>query len=595
MGFLSPMQLAWVTTTAVIVLLYVRWAARKTFPTTTLPIWEHALARRTPWSRWRRTVSILAACVPIVLLAIALAQPFLAGAVEGTRTIVVVVDNTASMNAQPRGESRLAQAKREARRLIRNLRTHDRMAILSADSSVRVRCGLTGDRTALHLALDEVQPTDGTGAMNDCIETARRLVQDEPRPVVVVISDGSFEAGEAASGDEVVGIVVGQDADNLAITRIAARPSLGDEPLQQVLIEVGNFGTLPASASLSLKLGEETLPTEKIDIPAGNRLQRIVEVAIQTPTLLSATFDADDALAADDTASLLLSPQPATRVVLVSQKQESPLETALRGVSHVTLIKTATPPSDSDEDAILIFDGPIADPLPDRAALIFRPTTSSEFWTVRGAIRGPQSQTTSRHPLLAGVELRDVIIDEAVDLQLRGNADTILKSVDGQPLVSTVSRPAGNIVVVSFGTQESDFALHDDFPNFLTNALRFLAGPPAATSSTWRTTDTLVLTEQQSEDQLTSPYGESFSVGANLNDAGHWRVQNDKESTVALLPVNLADAAESDLEPRWMSPRKAWPHLTWLPDLGPLWMPLVAIALIWIAGHWASYQRRTID
>ena len=593
MGFLSPMQLAWVATIAIVILLYVRWAARKTFPTTTLPIWEHALARRTPWSRWRRTVSILAACVPIVLLAIALAQPFLAGAVEGTRTIVVVVDNTASMNAQPRGESRLAQAKREARRLIRNLRTHDRMAILSADSSVRVRCGLTGDRTALHLALDEVQPTDGTGAMNDCIETARRLVQDEPRPVVVVISDGSFEAGEAASGDEVVGIVVGQDADNLAITRIAARPSLGDGRTQQVLIEVANFGESPASASVALKLGEEALPTEKIDIPTHSTVQRVVEVAVQAPILLIATLDADDALAADNTASLLLSPQPATNVVLVSQKVESPLETALRSLSHVTLTKTATPSIDLEADAILVFDEAAVDPLPDRAALIFRPSSSSEFWTVRGEIRQPQAAPS--HPLLADVELRDVIIDEAVDLQLGGNANAILETTSGQPLISTISRPAGDLVVVSFGTQESDFALHDDFPNFLTNALSFLAGPPTATSSAWQTTDTLVLSEHHSGDKLTSPYGESFPVGANVHAVGLWRVESDDQNRVALLPVNLADAAESDLEARWMSPRKGWPHLILLPDLGRLWMPLVALALVWVAAHWASYQRRTID
>jgi len=165
MGLAAPLQLFWAITLLAVVLLYLRWARRKVFSTTTLSIWKQALSRRTLWSRWRRAVSLAAACVPIVLIALALARPYLWPAVQAARTMVVVIDNTASMSAAVDEHSRLADAKRQVRNLIASLRTHEQMAILSADSAMHVRCGLTADVAKLLAAVDSIQPTDGAGAM----------------------------------------------------------------------------------------------------------------------------------------------------------------------------------------------------------------------------------------------------------------------------------------------------------------------------------------------------------------------------------------------------------------------------------------------
>ena len=150
-------------------------------------------------------------------------------------------------------------------------------------------------------------------------------------------------------------------------------------------------------------------------------------------------------------------------------------------------------------------------------------------------------------------------------------------------------------MIVSFDPNTSDFGQHGDLPIFIANALELLAQQPPQTLGAWQTDDTLALGEAHQQDRIVSPADDSFSAGASLNAAGQWRLQTSDGKTTAVLQVNLADAAESELQPRDGTRNQRWPHVAWLPDLGPLWMPLVALALVWMAGHWAFYQRRTID
>ena len=589
MNLLAPIQLAWAAAALVVVLLYVHWAIRKTRQTTTLPIWRHTIARRSRWSRWRKPVSLLTACAPILLVALALARPFLSPFVESSRTIVIVVDNTASMNAQPRGRSRLEQAKRAARRLIRNLRTHDRMAILSADSAVRLRCGLTNDRTALHLALDEVQPTDGTGGMHECLDVARRLVENEPRAVVVVVSDAAFDLEDGAR-DEVVWLPVGGPSDNIAITHLAARPAPGAANSQQVLIEVANFGEESADVTVEFRLHDKSLPAMDVQLPAGNIVRRALTVNADTPALLTARIDVDDALAADNQAQLLVAPQPAARVLLVTSKEESPLQAALRSLSGVEVATAESLPGELDDVDVLVFAGTLPEQIPKLPTLVMKPATSTSLWAIQSEANNPQAAIAPHHPLLYGVDLRDVIIEQAPRLELQDGATAVVSSTAGDPLLALHPRPAGDVVVLNFSSDNSDIQWHDDFPRLLSNAVAWLTRSDSSPRSAWKTNESIAFSDTGEIPELASPYGVLHNGGAVLSDAGIWQ-----SGQAAVLPVNLANALESDVRLEPTDLNRAWPHVSWLPDFGPLWMPLVALALVWLAAQWAFYQREVID
>ncbi|MCA9270577.1 MAG: VWA domain-containing protein, partial [Planctomycetales bacterium] len=255
MTLAAPIQLAWAIAALAVLALYVRWTRGQRQPTATLPLWRKAFARRTRWSRWRRAASAGAACLIVFLLALALARPMFQSAVQSARHVVIVVDAAARMNVGQGDDSRLAQAKRIAHRQIDRMSTYDKMAILSADTAVRARTGLTGDRRLLHAAVDSIRPTDGAGAMQVAVAAARRLVADKPRPLVIVVSDGRF-VDEPEAGAEVLLAKVGAPADNVGITQLALRPQPGDTKRQQALIGISNFSAASRDVLAELKLGE---------------------------------------------------------------------------------------------------------------------------------------------------------------------------------------------------------------------------------------------------------------------------------------------------------------------------------------------------
>lgn len=611
MAFVSPMQLAWTAAILVVVLLYLRWGMRKRFEASTLRIWEQAIARRALWSRWRRTVSIFAACVPIVLLALALARPFFAPARSSARSIVLVVDATASMNARKDPDrddaqsSRLAAAKRQARRLIGRLRTHETMAILSADSAVRIHCGLTDDRGALHAALDQIQPTDGTGAVAPALQTAKRSLQGHGNPVIVLLSDGKFAGAERWLADEVVTFLAPSDsAENVAITRLAARPRPASGSSYEVLVEVANFGASPADVQVRLQLGGEDRQSLKLNVPAGGRASGFASLTIEQAGLLAAMIDQEDALTADNTASVLIVPAYERSVVLVSEKENSPAEAALRSIAGIDLrISAAGRPPDDEAavNTILVFDEVVPQSLPPQPALLMAPRASSDLWQVDDApLESPQVARQAEAPLLAGVDLTSVLIDRALRLDLPEDAQVLAASADGDPLYARLPRPEGDVLVLAFSPSESDFALRDDFPRLIERAISHLSAASAEAGSGWTTADVFVARPEANIDQVVSPYGQRSAAKQGqpsavlLNQAGVWRAeQTSGDSTAAALPVNLLDAAESDVSATNAGGDRVPTPL--LPDVGPWWSWLVGLALVWVIGQGVFYQRRVID
>lgn len=604
MGLAAPLELFWAMTLLAVVLLYLRWAKRKVFSTTTLSIWQQALSRRTLWSRWRRAVSLAAACVPIVLISLALAKPYLWPAVQTARTIVVVIDNTASMNAAIDERSRLAQAKRQAHNLIASLRTHEQMAILSADSAMHVRCGLTVDAAKLRAAVDRIQQTDGAGAMPAAIATAERLAADHRNGTVVLVSDGAFAGADALDqSDKLAWIPVGQPADNVAITRFAARPQLHSASNFDVLIELANYGSSPVSVPVELSQGSGPTKKANVEIAAGGTAQQLSAIEIDGATELTARVDHEDALPADNSAVLLLAPQVPTRVILVGSEKDSPLAAALRSIRGVELqLADATPADDSDSATrtILVFDGATPQTMPPQPALVIGPVAATDLWQYDGKFESPGEVKRQSDKLLGGIELNDVIIDTAAKLRFTASAEVVATFAEGSPMAAIVPRDSGDVVLLTFSPASSDVALRDDFPHLIAAAIRWLGRDNHALQRQWTTASVVDLPSVPGPTRLISPSGDAReaaegSLVANLLQVGQWQLASESGEVEAALPVSLLSSEESDLRDRSGRIGKPPTSITWWPDIGPLSSILIALALVWVVGQWVCYQRGDID
>src|SRR6202022_3281530 len=97
-----------------VIVFYILKIRLRRVPVSTILFWRQIFEQKKPrsiWQRLRHLVSLLVQLVLLFLLVGALAEPFRTGENLQTRRVVLVVDNSASMNATDIQPSRLLKAK----------------------------------------------------------------------------------------------------------------------------------------------------------------------------------------------------------------------------------------------------------------------------------------------------------------------------------------------------------------------------------------------------------------------------------------------------------------------------------------------------
>src|SRR5438270_13060338 len=144
MNFANPAALFWATLAIPIVIFYILKIRQRRVPVSTTLFWREIFEEKQPRSLWeylRHLLSLLVQVALLCLLVFALTEPFFKWQLLEAKRVVLVVDNSASMNATDVSPTRLAKAKDEGRRIIDGLRFRDEMAIIAAGTQPQVRCG----------------------------------------------------------------------------------------------------------------------------------------------------------------------------------------------------------------------------------------------------------------------------------------------------------------------------------------------------------------------------------------------------------------------------------------------------------------------
>jgi len=303
MTFAHPLALLWGLLAVPLVIFYWRKIPLRREVVATNLIWEQVFGEerlRESWQRWRHGVSLAVQLLVLVLLVLALAEP----QIPPPRQVVLILDNSDSMNAADAESTRLQRAKEVARRLVEELRPCDRAAVLSAGDAVGVRCTLTGSQQTLREAIDSIEPTRGTTRVAAAVALARQWLDDEHNGMIRVITDACFaEAAALAAAEGVELIRVGEAAENLAITRLAARRNVNDPQRCQVFVEVSNFSDETAEGSVALEADGRPVASEPVTVAPNARSHRVFAAALGPSGRFDVRLEYDDAHAGDNEAS----------------------------------------------------------------------------------------------------------------------------------------------------------------------------------------------------------------------------------------------------------------------------------------------------
>jgi hypothetical protein len=603
-----------------VLVLYILKLRRRIAAVPFSPLWERILRDKeatTLFSRLKRLVSLLLQLALLALLVLALGDPRAAESLLAGRTVVVLVDASASMQATDVAPNRLAAAKEEVKKLVAGLGGADRMLVAQMDAMVTPMGPMTSDTSALDRELGAVQATDARADFPRALRFATDVLRGAPRGEVVVVSDGALGEPSDASGAVHLGaakvsyVRVGKGARNVGITQFSVRRYPIDKSRYEVMLELTNTGTESENVELQL-LGDGALvDVSQLTLRAGERLPRFYpQLSGASRTLEAKIALADgshDDLAADDHAYALLPARRRAKVLVVTEG-DTYLDAALLLDEYLDVTDVA--PAGYQGRAAEPWDAVIFDRVtpaePARTnALYLDPAGPGAPVKVGGELKQPAFDKLDRkHPVLRFLALDDVNI--AVGRKLAPEpGDKVLGASDGgaSPILVAGTRAGHKFVAVGFDVRDSDLPLRVAWPLFVLDCIDWFTDEDAQYLSSLRTGEVwrLPVGESSAQASLKLPDGSSESVPVHEGRAvllgeraGFYELTAGAQTSS--FAANLLDASESAIAPqdRLVVDGK---------DAGvvegfhvgvrrEIWIYLLLAAALLSVLEWATYHRR---
>ena len=603
---------------AATIALYILKLRRRPVPVPFSPIWQRVLRDKEAsqlFSRLKNLLSLLLQLFLIGLVVFALGDPRpAAGAAEG-RSVVVLVDTSASMQAVDVKPTRLDVAKQKVTELVQGLGMADRMLVAKMDASTVPLSTMTSEPAELEEALGKVKPTDTRADFARGLAFSLDVLRGAKRPEIIVVSDGDLDAENAAKGLDLgqvpVRLVpVGKGGKNVAITAFSVRRYPLDVSRYEVLLEVTNTTDAPAEVELSLLGDGNVVDVSRLSLRANERLPRVYADLGGASKMLEARIrladGTEDALPADDRAYALMPERRRARVQVVS-RGNTYLDAALLLDEYLDV--TATKPDAYRPETpfdVTIFDG-VASPMPAAGgALYLAPPAEGSPVKVGKTLSDFGFDTWDRKSSL----LRFMAID---NVQVaRGNtfvpdkADHVVGASELGPILVSGVRQGRPFVALGFDPRDSDLVLRVAWPLFVLNVIHSFVEEDASYVSAYRT-GTPWRVPSPSDASIAwvrYPSGENHEVPIKEGravlfgeHAGFYELRAGSPTAAPVVfAANLSDDAESHVTPKTElnlpGNKPKADHGFHAGVRRELWIYLVMVAVMLSALEWFTYHRR---
>jgi hypothetical protein len=511
--------LAAAITIPLLVILYFLKLRRKEMTVSSTLLWRKAiqdLQVNAPFQKLKWSLLLLLQLILLALLSLALARPVANVTPSATHLTVILIDHSASMSTiEDFGGSkrtRLEEAQRQAKELVDSMHRHDMATVIAFTDMAEVRQTFTSDPNGLKNAIDRIEPTDRRTKLALAYKLAESQTASFPEqqrgneaPGIFVYSDGraSDVKDVAVRGDLKYTKIGNDDTPNIGIVTFSAQRNYEHPEQVQVFARLANYGPAPVRTDVQLSI-DGVVASDKTDLlllperwndkdfPADKKDTTLVakdSVSFPKLELLKAAVikleqTNKDALASDDAAIVVVPPPKPLAVLLVSEGNLY-LE---RAINSMGLQKpdTLAPPlyeqKKPQQYDVIIFD---------RYEPKYMPSSGNFMWfdaippgsRVQAVKENGQPvilPATSildwnrEHPILRGLQLSKLVIDQSIKLQLPVEAEVLVESFKG-PLIVLQHEGRSTHLICAFDLLQTNWPRRPSFPVFMDSAVQYLA------------------------------------------------------------------------------------------------------------------------
>lgn len=654
MSLLAPLGLLFGMLALPVLVLYMLRLRRQEVRVSSILLWQNLLRDRqanTPWQKLRRNLLLFIQLLLLALLVLALARPAVPAPVVATGSLVILLDASASMSATDVAPTRFDAAVQEANRLLSTLSDQAALAVIRVDHQPRLLAQVRGsspvERQAAQQALASTaaSPTRADWQTAFTLAAATAANWQAEQTTYVIISDGGLPMqGLPALPGEVRYLPVGSSDHNVAIRALALKQIAPTSLRPELFARVTNYGAQAQRVVFSLYFDDGLISAQELDLPAGGSQSiSTADLPAQAGVYraeLSSRSGAVDNLALDDIAYAVYNPHQERRVLVASEEYFAQpagtnifLEQILGAFSGIQAYRVSPeavvesgqgfqiPQAADDPFDLYIFDGVLpthpetgAVALPGGNLLLINPP-ANPLLEVQGVFTPTQQVTVADHPLMQGIDWRDIYIARARQIELPAWGEALVRDEAGV-LVFAGETGGRRVAVLAFDINDSDLPLKVAFPVLIARLIDYLV-PAQGTAAPGGLSpgDPLeILYDPRSTIvEVISPGGIIFSPRLSENgglftqtdELGLYKVRflvpnsgGEMRGEPEVIAVNLFDPSESAIAPAaalQVGRSSLPPAQETAISQRELWRWLAGLGVLVLLVEWWLYHRRQIN
>lgn len=579
---------------AVVVALHLLARRRVSVTVPTLIIWRRVAARAASESASRRRVDL-----PLVLrllaaaaLAAAAVGPVILTLGAASRRVVVVLDNSLTMQTVSDGASRLEEAAAGAELLLAGLGPADRAELVTTSPHARLAAEM-GEIAAARAGLASITPADVRGELEGAVSVALARAAATGAGVHVFTDKAR---PEALAGEKLGWHVVGSPSRNVAIVAMDAEVR-GQQA--RLLLAVRSFSRAAETVRVVVRaLGSlRDILARDVELAPGARRVIVARFALaEDDRGVAAKLEGTDDLAADNVAYAVSSRGAPFGVALVGRSSPAvarAVRAAEEGAELFEVEDLATAAALAPD--MIVLSGGAPGRVPGRTPVLYlRPAASIGPLHIENfpvASPGPLAATPGAE-LTAGLDLSGVSPREVARVKVTGEFRP-LASAGGMPVLGMWYARGSERYFMGVTPEETNWPADPTWPIIFARLAERHASRAGGRLVWRRTCDEGPLAGAAPGKAVMGPRGEC-APGSGASEAGLYRAGD------AVWAVNVLDEDASDNRPpaREGGPSGAGGGLVagaGAPVERRLGAWLVVAAMALLAAEWLVTSRREVD
>lgn len=595
MRLLYPAALFFLISIPIIIAMYILKQKFEERKVSSLYLWEQVLKDidvNTPWQKLKSSLPLILQIILALLLTLAITDPFLLIKGRGEQNVIIVLDNTGSMNAVFEDTTKLEEGKKRAEKVIRSLKPGSRITIISSGRKPKLELNASGSKEDALDKLKSIKPSNASGNIEDSLSLVKSMSKQYELYRAVFFTDKEVDLKDIEGEVQALNYTLG----NVSLDYISHSK---EEDSIKTIVRINNRSNESQKREIALYAEDKLFTLKEVGLKPKETKTVYFEDIPSNIKYMHAEIGEKDSLNEDNVIYDVVKSTDSQKVLLVSEKNVF-IEKVLSSINSIELYKTNSVDNIMDKYDLYIFDGVSPEELPEYgAALFINPPENIRDFNVKGSVDGGFGKVLTS-PVTKYVEKAHFAVSKAKNIEVPYWGSTFL-NINNTSAGFIGEDKGRKIGVLAFDLHNSDFPLISEFPIFIHNLVSYLTNIDFQGQSSYTCGDEITVNPLGTAERMTmeSPSGSKENIEVkypirpyeNTNDVGIYKLtQTSKEGeTESLFAINFPSEKESNIDTEAKSVISTSGESLLNSSGVNLRFMLIILILILLAAEWVVY------